>query len=134
MIFSLHLQRKYHLIQQTGLALKGELKSDALGSHLYVELLVSALCIHLIRHYSARTYANRIALQNRVSQLLLVSRCPDVSLSSPQILFALVLLQEVWSLVTLVKIQLFDKIRLIDVYLCICWLRLVVIRGEARWT
>ncbi len=41
------------LIQQIGLALKAELKSEELGSRLYVESLVTALCIHLIRHYSA---------------------------------------------------------------------------------
>uniref|UniRef100_UPI000BBC801A helix-turn-helix domain-containing protein n=1 Tax=Calothrix sp. NIES-2100 TaxID=1954172 RepID=UPI000BBC801A len=41
------------LIQQIGLALQSELKSDSKGSRIYIESLTATLCIHLLKHYSA---------------------------------------------------------------------------------
>ncbi|OUL18211.1 AraC family transcriptional regulator [Nostoc sp. 106C] len=40
------------LIQQIGLALQSELKSDGMGSRIYIESLTTTLCIHLLKHYS----------------------------------------------------------------------------------
>ncbi|NMG07256.1 AraC family transcriptional regulator [Brasilonema sp. UFV-L1] len=40
------------LIQQIGLALQSELKSDGMGSRVYIESLATTLCIHLLKHYS----------------------------------------------------------------------------------
>jgi len=51
------------LIYQIGLALKGILESNPLGSRLYAETMVNALSVHLMQHYSTRkpilkTYKN----------------------------------------------------------------------------
>ncbi|MBE9105362.1 helix-turn-helix transcriptional regulator [Nostoc cf. edaphicum LEGE 07299] len=51
------------LIYQIGLALKGILESDPLGSRLYAETMVNALSVHLMQHYSThkpilKTYKN----------------------------------------------------------------------------
>ncbi|HLO86087.1 MAG TPA: AraC family transcriptional regulator [Nostocaceae cyanobacterium] len=40
------------LMQQIGLTLKSELKSEGVGSRVYVESLTNTICIHLLRHYS----------------------------------------------------------------------------------
>lgn len=47
-----HFATSDRLMQQLGLALKSELKSDGLGSRVYVESLTHTICTHLLRHYS----------------------------------------------------------------------------------
>ncbi|MBW4451641.1 MAG: AraC family transcriptional regulator [Nostoc indistinguendum CM1-VF10] len=42
------------LIYQIGLALKGILENNPLGSRLYAETMVNALSVHLMEHYSTR--------------------------------------------------------------------------------
>jgi AraC family transcriptional regulator len=41
------------LVQQIGLTLKSELKSEGIGSRAYIESLTNTICMHLLRHYSA---------------------------------------------------------------------------------
>ncbi len=48
-----HFSKPDPLISHMGLAIKRELKSDGLGSRLYVESMATALSAHLLRHYSA---------------------------------------------------------------------------------
>jgi AraC family transcriptional regulator len=47
------------LIHQIGLALKAELESGELGSRLFAESLATALSVHLLRRYSARSHIIR---------------------------------------------------------------------------
>ena len=44
------------LIQQIGLALKSELELEGLSDRLYAESMANALAVHLLKHYSVRTY------------------------------------------------------------------------------
>ena len=49
-----HFTKLDPLIYQIGLSLKAELKSGGLGSRLFVDSLVTALAIHLLRNYAVR--------------------------------------------------------------------------------
>lgn len=48
-----HFAKPDPLIYQIGLSLHSEIKSNGLGSRLYVDSLITALSAHLIRHYCA---------------------------------------------------------------------------------
>ncbi len=47
-----HISFQEPLIQQIGIAIKAEWQSNKIGSRLYVETMVNALAVHLLRHYS----------------------------------------------------------------------------------
>ncbi|MDF5706878.1 MAG: AraC family transcriptional regulator [Nostoc sp. S4] len=49
-----HFSTPDPLVYQMGLALKGILKSNPLGSRLYAETMANALSVHLMEHYSTR--------------------------------------------------------------------------------
>ncbi|MBW4564471.1 MAG: AraC family transcriptional regulator [Mojavia pulchra JT2-VF2] len=59
------------LIQQIGLALHSELKSDGMGSRIYIESLTTTLCIHLLKHYSASTDITESSQNRGLSRLKL---------------------------------------------------------------
>lgn len=49
-----HIAFQDALIQQIGLALKAELRSNASGSRIYAETMANALAVHLLQHYSTQ--------------------------------------------------------------------------------
>ncbi|MBN3923048.1 AraC family transcriptional regulator [Nostoc sp. NMS4] len=62
------------LIYQIGLALKGILEGNPLGSRLYAETMVNALSVHLMQHYSTckpilKTYKNGLS-QRQLQQVI----------------------------------------------------------------
>lgn len=49
-----HFSTPDPLVLQIGLAIKGVLENNPSGSRLYTEIMVNALTVHLLQHYSAR--------------------------------------------------------------------------------